>query len=163
MNFFLSRKKFCRKFSLFCGIFFSSGFGLKEKCFKSQQFFFNGKNWVNGMGTPTFNPVLIGFRSLRSLTVLYTVWSVISETSLCFWPDEPNVSISDSGPRSHSLVVRVVACEARGPGFDSISDQMVFSLLGYEGGRNKIDPDMINCMILCIHVENKKIILSHAI
>ena len=30
------------------------------------------------------------------------------------------------------------------------------------GGRNEIDPDMINCMILHIHGENK-IILSHAI
>ena len=36
-------------------------------------------------------------------------------------------------PRSNGLVVRVVACEARGPGFDSSSDQMVFSLLGYRG------------------------------
>ena len=29
-------------------------------------------------------------------------------------------------------MVRVVACEARGPGFDSSSDQMVFSLLRYK-------------------------------
>ena len=29
-------------------------------------------------------------------------------------------------------MVRVVACGARGPGFDSISDQMVFSLLRYK-------------------------------
>ena len=35
-------------------------------------------------------------------------------------------------PRSHGLVVRAVACEARGPGFNSSSDQMVFSLLGYK-------------------------------
>ena len=33
--------------------------------------------------------------------------------------------------RSNGLVVRVVASEARGPVFDSSSDQMVFSLLGY--------------------------------
>ena len=58
-------------------------------------------------------------------------------------------------------MVRAVACEARGPGFDSSSDQMVFSLLGYKEV-GKMDPDMINCMILRIHVENK-IILSHAI
>ena len=30
-------------------------------------------------------------------------------------------------------IVIVVACKARGPGFDSSSDQMVFSLLGYRG------------------------------
>ena len=30
-----------------------------------------------------------------------------------------------------SKVVRVVACEAKGPGFDSSSDQMVF-LIGYK-------------------------------
>ena len=29
-------------------------------------------------------------------------------------------------PRSYGLVVRAVACEARGPGFNSSSDQMVF-------------------------------------
>ena len=34
------------------------------------------------------------------------------------------------GPMSHGLVVRAVACEARGPGFDSSSDQMVFFSLG---------------------------------
>ena len=53
-------------------------------------------------------------------------------------------------------MVRVVACEARDPGFDSSSHQMVFSLLGYKEVKNKMDPDMINCMILRIHVENKK-------
>ena len=35
-------------------------------------------------------------------------------------------------PRSNGLMVRAVACEARRPGFDSSSDQMVFSLLGYK-------------------------------
>ena len=35
-------------------------------------------------------------------------------------------------PRSNGLVVRAVACEAIGPGFDSNSDQMVFYLLGYK-------------------------------
>ena len=44
-------------------------------------------------------------------------------------------------PRSHGLVVRVVACDARGPGFNSSSDQMF------------LDPDMTNCMILRIHVD----------
>ena len=43
-------------------------------------------------------------------------------------------------PRSRGLVVRAVACEAGGPGFDSSSAQMFFLLLGYtEVG---IDPDM---------------------
>ena len=36
-----------------------------------------------------------------------------------------------------------------------------FYVLGYKE-LEKMDPDMINCMILGIHVENK-IILSHAI
>ena len=31
-------------------------------------------------------------------------------------------------PRRHALVVRVVACEAIGPGFDSCLNQMVFLL-----------------------------------
>ena len=44
-------------------------------------------------------------------------------------------------------MVRAVAREARGPGFDSSSDQMVFSLLGYMGGRNLMDSDMINSVI----------------
>ena len=34
--------------------------------------------------------------------------------------------------RSNGQVVRVVSCEARGPGFDASSDQMAFSLLGYK-------------------------------
>ena len=41
-------------------------------------------------------------------------------------------STSSRCPSSHGLVVRAVACEARGPGFNSSSDQMVFSLLGYK-------------------------------
>ena len=53
-------------------------------------------------------------------------------------------------------MVRAVSCEARGPVFNSSSDQMFFSLLGYK------EVGMMNCMILRIHVENK-IILSHAI
>ena len=56
---------------------------------------------------------------------------------------------------------RVVACEARGPGFDSTAGQKVFSLLRSKGVGIKMDSDMINCMILSIHVEKK--ILSHAI
>ena len=32
-------------------------------------------------------------------------------------------------PRSHGLVVTAVACEARGPGFDSSSDQKVLLTL----------------------------------
>ena len=44
----------------------------------------------------------------------------------------PRAITGQIGPRSHGLVVRAVACEARGPGFDSSSDQKVFSLLGYK-------------------------------
>ena len=64
--------------------------------------------------------------------------------------------------RSNGLLVRAVACEARRPGFNSSSDQMFFSLLGYRG-RNLMDPDMINCVILRIQVDKRKeIIPSHA-
>ena len=48
-------------------------------------------------------------------------------------------------------MVRAVACEARGPGLDSNSDQMFFSLLGYKEV-GKMDPDTIYCVILRIHV-----------
>ena len=53
-------------------------------------------------------------------------------------------------------MVRVVACEARGPGFNSSSDEMVFfSLIGYkEEGKNGA-PDMIDCVILCTIVDKK--------
>ena len=54
-------------------------------------------------------------------------------------------------------MVRAVACEARGPGFDSSSDQMVFSLLGYKEVGKKMDSDMINC-IVCIFMRIKIII-----
>ena len=50
-------------------------------------------------------------------------------------------------PRSRGLVVRAVACEARGPGFDSSSDQMVFSLLGYkEVGKNGSRHDKLHAV-----------------
>ena len=40
-------------------------------------------------------------------------------------------------PRRHGLAFRAVACEARGPGFDSSSDQMVFLLnLGIGSWKN---------------------------
>ena len=52
-------------------------------------------------------------------------------------------------------MVRAVACEARGPGFNSSSNQMVFFSPRVLGGRNKMDPDMINSMISRIHVEKK--------
>ena len=55
--------------------------------------------------------------------------------------------------RSDGLVVRAVACEARGPGFDSSSDQKGFFSPRVYGGRYKMDPDMVNCMILRSHVE----------
>ena len=49
----------------------------------------------------------------------------------------------------YGLVVRAVACEARGPGFDSSSDPNGFySLLG----RDKMDPDTLDCIILHILV-----------
>ena len=35
-------------------------------------------------------------------------------------------------PWSHGLVVRAIACEARGPVFDSSQDHNVISLLGYK-------------------------------
>ena len=44
-------------------------------------------------------------------------------------------------PRSHGLVVRATTCEARGPVFDSSSDQMFFFSPPVYGGRNKMDPD----------------------
>ena len=60
------------------------------------------------------------------------------------------------------IVVRAVACEcvARGPGFDSSSDQMVFFSPRVLGGRNKMDPNAINCMILHIHVVKIKYYLA---
>ena len=58
-----------------------------------------------------------------------------------------------NGQRSNGVVVRVVACEARGPGFHSSSDQMVFFSPRVYGGRNKMDPDTINYVILRIHVD----------
>ena len=57
--------------------------------------------------------------------------------------------------RRHGLVVREVACEARGPGFNSSSDQMVFLLFLGQGGRKNMNPDMINCVIVRIHVDKK--------
>ena len=68
-----------------------------------------------------------------------------------------------TGARRHGLVVRVVPCEARGPGFDSSLDQMVFLHSSVIGGREKMDPHTINCMILRIHVDKRKIIPSCAI
>ena len=56
-------------------------------------------------------------------------------------------------PRRNGVVVRAVACEARGPGFDSSYDQMVFFSPRVQGGRNKMDPDTINYVILRIHVD----------
>ena len=48
---------------------------------------------------------------------------------------------SKESPRRHDLVVRAVACDARGPGFVSSSDQMVFLLRHNEVGKK--DPDKI--------------------
>ena len=41
-------------------------------------------------------------------------------------------------PRRHGLVVRAFACEARGPGFDFSTDQMVFLLSKGIGGRKNV-------------------------
>ena len=49
-------------------------------------------------------------------------------------------------PRSHGQVVRAVTCKARGPGFDSSSDQMFFFSPRVSGGSNKKDP---GTKILC--------------
>ena len=51
-------------------------------------------------------------------------------------------------------MVRVVACEARGPGFDSSSDLMVFLLS--KGKVGKMDPDSKSGVILHIHANKKK-------
>ena len=48
-----------------------------------------------------------------------------------YW-DEINLTHAPPRLRSHGLVVRAVACEARGAGFNSSSDQKVFSLLEYK-------------------------------
>ena len=50
-------------------------------------------------------------------------------------------------------MVRVVACEARGPEFDSSSDQMFFLSSGIKNEMDEMDPDAINCVILRIHVD----------
>ena len=50
-------------------------------------------------------------------------------------------------------MVRADASEAGGPGFDSSSDQLFFFFSLGIRGRNEMDPDMINCMILRIHVD----------
>ena len=53
-------------------------------------------------------------------------------------------------------MVRAVACEARVPGFDSSSDRMVFLLSPWvQGGRYKMAPAMINCVVLHIHLDKK--------
>ena len=49
----------------------------------------------------------------------------------------------------------MVACEARRPGFNSSSDQMFFFSPRVKGGRNKMDPDTTNYVILRIHVDKK--------
>ena len=63
-----------------------------------------------------------------------------------------------NSPRSHGLGFRAVACEARGPGFDSSSDQMFFFSPQVLGGRNKMDPDTTNCVLLRINVDKKILI-----
>ena len=65
-----------------------------------------------------------------------------------------------ASPRSHGLVVRVVACEVRGPGFDSSSDQIIFSLLGFKevGIKGSRDDKLRDLAYPC-----RKKILSHAI
>ena len=47
--------------------------------------------------------------------------------------------VTSTGLRSRGLVVRAVACEARGPGFYSSSDQMFFFSPQVNIGRNKMD------------------------
>ena len=58
-------------------------------------------------------------------------------------------------PRSHGLVVRAVACEARGPGFVSSSDRMYFFSPRVKGGRNKMDPDKTKSEILLFDVDKE--------
>ena len=78
--------------------------------------------------------------------LFYSVQPLINGTRLQYkivWPVILEIrsysSISTplpTSPRSHGLVVRAVACEARGPGFDSSSVQMFFFSPRVWGGRN---------------------------
>ena len=52
---------------------------------------------------------------------------------------------------SNGQLVRAVACEVRGTGFYSSSDQLFFLSSGI-GGRNLMDPNTINCVIFRIQV-----------
>ena len=66
------------------------------------------------------------------VTHIQRAWKIV------FWAQRPSLNLhlqrmNDLGalsPRRHGLVVRVVACEARGPGYDSSSNQMDFLLSG---------------------------------
>ena len=59
-------------------------------------------------------------------------------------------------------MVGAVACEARGLGFDSSSDQIVYLLISGIGRLEKMDPDIINCVILGIHVDKKREFLAES-
>ena len=59
-------------------------------------------------------------------------------------------------PKRHGLVVRAVASEAKGPGFDSSSDQVVFILSLGVGGRKINGSGNDNHVILRIHVDKKE-------
>ena len=63
--------------------------------------------------------------NVRLMSKLHRLFSSMNEVNRsCYvWP---LCQVSRRGPRSHGLVIRVVACDARGPGFDSSSDQMIF-------------------------------------
>ena len=63
-----------------------------------------------------------------------------------------------TSPRKHGLVVRVVAWEARRPGFDSSSDQLFSSISSSKRKQERMDPDMINCMIFRIHGDKRSFI-----
>ena len=63
------------------------------------------------------------------------------EHSLAEHGDLSSIPAHSKCPMRYGLVVRAVAFEARGPGFDSSSDRMVF-ILGRKEVR-KMDPDTI--------------------
>ena len=67
---------------------------------------------------------------------------------ILYWAPISGLQLTLFSPRSNGLVVRAVDCEARGPGFNSGSDQMVFSLLGYkEVGRNGSRHDKLHNLV----------------
>ena len=73
---------------------------------------------------------------------------IMSEKKSCF-ENHLHDFLTDIGcPRRHGLGVRAIAWKARGPGFDSSPDQMVFLLSSGLQRKEKIHPDMRDCVLL---------------